>query len=366
MTIIPFSGSYAPQDVQFLLKVIDVPVLDVSEKERRIQQQTAHYSEVLSKEHPPSAQYMELYESALAHNGKRMAQDVMMLASHLDQLHPSEAPIVLVSLARAGTPVGVLLKRTLERFFNRTTAHYSISIIRDRGIDEVALGYILARHKDTELAFIDGWTGKGVITEELDRAVTRFNVEHSTAIDSALYVLTDLAGVAGYAASFEDYLIPSSILNASVSGLVSRTVLNSAYIGPTDFHGCLYYKEFEAIDMSRRFVDVIFSEIASLPKLAPYVRGCREAERIATNVANTAFINGLLKRTGLTNRNYVKPGVGEATRVLLRRVPDYLYLQNMTAPETLHLAVLAKEKNVPIIVDPGLLYKATAFIKIVD
>lgn len=359
----PFSGSYAADDVEFLLKVIDVPALDITEKERRIQQQTAHYSEVISKEAPPSAQYMELYRSALVENGPRMAQDVLALAAHLTFIHSAGGPIVLVSLARAGTPIGVLLKRTLSEVFNREVYHYSVSIIRDRGIDESAMGYILARHADTAIAFIDGWTGKGVITQELVENITRLNAKLSLRIDPALYVLSDLAGVAGYAPSFEDYLIPSSILNATVSGLVSRTILNAEFIGPDDFHGCLYYAQFEDIDLSRDFVDAIFELILNTPVPA---KTPSDEGKVAANEVNSAFVAAMLERTGLSNRNYVKPGVGEATRVLLRRVPDCLYVQDVMAPETRHLVALAREKSVPVIVDAAMPYKATAIIKIID
>lgn len=367
MTATLFSGSYSLNDVQFLLKVIDVPALDISEKERRIQQQTAHYSEVISKENPPSAEYLALYHNALATNGGRMARDVLALAGHLDQTHAEGAPIALVSLARAGTPVGVLLKRTLVQFFNREVAHYSVSIIRDRGIDKNALAYIVARHASTELAFIDGWTGKGVITQELEKSIGEFNAEHRLNIDPALYVLADLAGVAGYAASFDDYLIPSSILNAPVSGLISRTILNEKYIGPADFHGCLYYAEFEPVDMSVQFVDAIFGEVSRIYTEGEPGHGTfSPSAKLEANSVNTRFILEMLARTGLSNRNYVKPGVGEATRVLLRRVPDCLYLQDRFAPETLHLVALAEEKSVPVILDATLPYKATAIIKIVD
>ena len=50
---------------------------------------------------------------------------------------------VLVSLARAGTPVGVVLQHILSRHYQQPIAHFSISIIRDRGIDTNALEYIL-------------------------------------------------------------------------------------------------------------------------------------------------------------------------------------------------------------------------------
>jgi hypothetical protein len=45
------------------------------------------------------------------------------------------------------------------------------------------------------------------------------------------------------AASAEDYLIPSSILNATLSGLISRSVLNADYIYAQDFHGCVFYQQ---------------------------------------------------------------------------------------------------------------------------
>jgi len=359
----PFSGSYAPNDVQFLLKVIDVPALSVTEKERRIQQETAHYSELISREARPSAMYTQLYQSALAQNGRRMAADVMALAYHLNTVRGEGSPIVLVSLARAGTPVGVLLKRTLEQCFGRNVFHYSVSIIRDRGLDRNAMNYILARHRDTEVAFIDGWTGKGVITKELAKSIGELNAEHRLQVDPSLFVLSDLAGVAGYAPSFEDYLIPSSVLNSTVSGLVSRTILNKDYIGATDFHGCLFYQEFSEIDVSQSFVETIFQQILGL---SDEVNVASAEGRQYANGVNRAFIAEMLKRTGLANANFIKPGVGESTRVLLRRVPDCLYVQDPAAGETHHLVALAEEKSVPIVVDKAMPYKATAIIKIMD
>ncbi|MFP3472223.1 tellurite-like stress resistance cysteine protease StiP, partial [Micrococcus sp. SIMBA_144] len=65
---------------------------------------------------------------------------------------------VLVSLARAGTPIGVLIKRYLFYKYDQSFPHYSISIIRDRGIDEEALRYILNEHPGSSISFIDGWT----------------------------------------------------------------------------------------------------------------------------------------------------------------------------------------------------------------
>ena len=105
--------------------------------------------------------------------------------------------------------------------------HYSLSILRDKGLDSAALAYVLAQGAAPEsIVFVDGWTGKGVIARELASSVNAFNAQRGTAIDAGLYALVDLAGVSLGAASTADYLLPSSILNATVSGLVSRSLLS--------------------------------------------------------------------------------------------------------------------------------------------
>ena len=66
---------------------------------------------------------------------------------------------------------------------------------------------------------------------------------------------------------------------------------------------------------------------------------------------------------GITDVNLVKPGIGEATRVLLRRVPRLLMLRDPAAPDVAHLKVLAAEKSVPLVVDASLPYQAVSLIK---
>ena len=51
------------------------------------------------------------------------------------------------------------------------SAHYGISIVRDRGIDPVALSMIESRHGTNGIVFVDGWTGKGAIAAELKKAI---------------------------------------------------------------------------------------------------------------------------------------------------------------------------------------------------
>ena len=365
-----FSGSYQPDEVTFLLKEIDLEPTSLPERERRIQAGLAHYSEMIGRESAPSAEYLEVFHEAMAHNGSIMARHVAALASIIAA--GRKGCLTLVSLARAGVPIGVLLTHTLRRYFKREVKHYSVSIIRDRGIDENALTHILKEQgrPDSSIVFVDGWTGKGVITRELIRTVAGYNQTHGTSIPPDLHVLTDLCGLAGSAPSSEDFLVPSSILNSIVSGLISRTILNRDYIGPDDFHGCVYYRELAGHDLSRWFVDQIMDEIERLNEVSPVTAAPaapldqKRRERLWAD--NENFLKRIRQSHGLRDSNFIKPGIGEATRVMLRRVPDVLILKNPDEADVRHLRVLAAERKVPVIADPALPYRAAALIKTVS
>ena len=359
-----FSGSYLNSDVQFLLKPIEIENTPIKEKEGLIQSGKKHYSEMITRELLPSEEYVSLFEQVFAQNHQRMAVDLFKLAAKINQ--HKKAKIVLCSLARAGTPVGVLLKRILQKYFNRDCVHYSISIIRDRGIDANALRYILAKHPSQEsIAFIDGWTGKGVITGELHKSIAEFNQQYKTKLNSDLYVLNDIAGVAGFTVSFEDYLIPSSLLNATISGLISRSILNSDYIGKDDFHGCLYYSQFKSHDLSQWFVDEMMQMVETLfhNQNQTLMVLDNEMNKQQAQQKSVDFINQVKQAYQINNVNLIKPGIGEATRVLLRRLPNLVILKNLTAPQTRHLVMLAHEKQIPVIENPTMPYQATAIIE---
>ena len=356
-----FSGSYRAGDVSFLLKPLSLQgFTDIHDKEYLIQSGQRHYSEMLSPETLPSARYLSVFRAACDANLARMAADCLALAALIAERR--SGPVTLVSLARAGTPVGVVLNRLLPAVFNRASSHYSISIIRDRGIDQVALAHILAHgHAPESIVFIDGWTGKGVISRELASAVAAFNQRHGTAIDGGLYVLSDLAGTAACAASCDDYLIPSSILNATVSGLISRSILNQA-IGPGDFHGCVYYHQFDAHDQSQAFADGVTAQaLAQYGATGKPAAAPSDKENAAA--VSRAYMMAASHQHGISDANMIKPGIGEATRVLLRRTPRLLIVRDAGAPEVAHLALLAQEKNVPMAIDRALPYHAVSLIR---
>lgn len=361
-----FSGSYAPEDVTFLLKPITMPTVDVAEKERLIQSGARHYSEMLSPEAAPSHAYMAIYAQALTANARRLAGHINALADAiLAQAEPhrtgavppapvgTHPPTAIVSLARAGTPIGILLTRALRRQ-GLPTAHYAVSIIRDRGIDRVALDHILARHAPSRIFFVDGWTGKGAIAAELrgPRGAT------AAGIVPYLAVIADPAGRADLAATFDDYLIPSGILNGIVSGLVSRSVLNPQ-IGPSDFHGTVRLDHLAARDLSRQFVD----HVDALAKATPATSDWSANRSRGQAQACDALVARIAAETRITDTNRIKPGIAEATRAVLRRVPHRLLLSDPGRPDLVHLVHLAGERGVPIHpLPPGSPYHAVAII----
>jgi hypothetical protein len=352
----PISGSYAAEDCLFLLKPIRPPSVAVAEKERLLQSGQKHYSEMITYEHLPSVRYRDLFIEQTRRYKTRLAQDVLNLANAIRCSRP--APITLVSLARAGTPIGALLQRALTRHLKTDSRHFSISIIRDRGIDERALTYLLhvAQRPATGLVFVDGWTAKGVIARQLKTSIAAWNRRRTEVLTDALYVISDLSGTADVAASFDDYVIPSGILGATVSGLVSRSILNEQ-IGINDFHGCVVYEQLRSMDDSRWFLSMISRE---MPKLVPKPLGTQaRAER---RVETAAYLTKLQQAHAITHINHIKPGILEASRVMLRRMPGLLLLRDPHCPDVAHLQLLAAEKKVPIRIDPAMPFRATALI----
>jgi hypothetical protein len=146
----------------------------------------------------------------------------------------------------------------------------------------------------------------------------------------------------------DDFLIPSACLNSTVSGLVSRTVLNLDVLRPGQFHGAKFYRELAPADVSARFLDAV---TARFPDVAAEVARdwpvARAADRRPT-WAGWRDVERLCARYGISDINLVKPGVGETTRVLLRRVPWLVLARSGAGPELDHVRLLADRRGVPV------------------
>lgn len=342
-------SSYQAEDVEILLKDITglVQPLENQEREKYIQQ-GVHYSEMLPCEHAPSEAYLRTFYDALERYAPLTAQAVGNLAEKIFQEKGENT--VLVSLARAGTPVGILLKRYLEKRHQIKIRHYTISIIRGKGIDKNAVNYILKYHSPESIQFVDGWTGKGAIQRTLTEAMQEW-----PEIDPLLAVLSDPAHIAGKSGTYEDFLIASSCLNATVSGLISRTFYRKDIISDSDFHGAMYYEEFASVDLTEKFLSEIekYFDFTLLPVSEP--RPEQDAIEETRQIA---------RHFGIADINLVKPSIGEATRVLLRRIPWKILVHSLEDSAHLgHIYQLAREKHVPVEVYPLQCYKACGLIR---
>lgn len=332
-------SSYKTDDVEILLKDISgkVEFLSTPEREKNIQN-GLHYSEMLPIEYKPTKEYMKIYEMAL---DKFADKTAMAVASVSAQIWDDKGEnTVLVSLARAGTSIGVLIKRYIEKYYKCRIKHYTISIIRDKGIDRNAIEYILKRHRPESIQFVDGWTGKGTIKRELEKAMLDYPM-----INPGLAVLSDPANIAEKCGTHDDFLIASSCLNATVSGLLSRTFLRSDIIGKDDFHGSVFYKELIGDDLTYQFIDTIEKRFKNNPQKIDL--------KVNTDETGLSEVKRIAGEFGIKDINLVKPGIGETTRVLLRRLPWKILVHSLDDIDNLgHIYQLAKEKNVDVVEYP--------------
>lgn len=327
--------SYSPEQVEFLLEKFTGHLLSVKEKEAMLQSGNAYYGDILSKEDRPDPYYTKIFDNVLENTKDLVAKYFIALAEKIISKRDVSKEIVLVSLARAGTPVGVVLKEVLTKKYGLQVKHYSVSAIHKYGVDAFALKYILERHAPETLTFLDGWVSQGRITRTLVDTL-----KDKPEIDSALYCISDPSGIQNAVATREDILLPSAILNATVSGLVSRTVNN-----PHGFHFVASYQNQLDLDRSLVFVDEIvkscmnntfdFSDhsVLSFEKQRPLALQqiadfCEEFNTVEANI---------------------KIGLGEVSRSLLRRVPKLVLVNEKFPEQTEHMFWMAKQRDIEIV-----------------
>ncbi|HEY7010765.1 MAG TPA: cysteine protease StiP domain-containing protein, partial [Jatrophihabitantaceae bacterium] len=352
----PSFGSYQPDEVGWLLTDLSDVALEapVEEREEAVQSGGAHYAESLPIEYQPSPEYQALFAAALEESAHRVAYAAGLVTELvLDARGPQ---VVLASLARAGTPIAILMRRWAKLRHNLGLPHYAVSIVRGRGIDAAALRYLAAQHDPSTVQFVDGWTGKGAIVRELRSAIAATDPRFSP----ELAVLADTGSCVRLFGTREDFLIPSACLNSTVSGLVSRTVRNERVITPGRFDGAKFYRELAPSDVSAQFLDAVSARFdAVADAVARDWRALRDSDRTPT-WQGWQDVERLSSAYGIRDVNLVKPGVGETTRVLLRRMPWRVLTRPDAAPD--HVLLLAEQRGVPVDQVPGLGFRCVGLI----
>jgi Phosphoribosyl transferase (PRTase)/PELOTA RNA binding domain len=354
-------SSYQPDEVTFLLTDLSGHALERSLLER--EQAIAggrNYAEMLPIEFAPSQEYLALFDTLLGQFSAEIAGHIGVLTEMVFAARHGRP--VLVSLARAGTPIGILMRRWALFSRNEEIPHYSVSIVRGRGIDTVALDHIVARHDPADIVFVDGWTGKGAIASELADALAGYAAAGGGRLSAELAVIADPGHCSTLFGTRQDILVPSACLNSTVCGLVSRTVLNDQLIGPGMFHGAKVYRELAGADRSACFLDAISCHFAGV---AADVTGrwpaAYAADRSVT-FAGQRTVSRVQAEFGLPSQHLVKPGAGEATRVLLRRLPWQVLVRPDCRDRLAHLLLLAAERGVPVIDYPDMPYSCIGLV----
>jgi len=331
------SPSFKHSDIVLLLSTCTDEPVTVEEKEALVAS-GGHYSEVFVKESPPSTALLKAFNYALYENkgAERLARHTQYLASTLvKDYHANKQDIILISLVRAGVPLAVLLKRYIDRYHpSIPTHHYGISIIRGKGIDNAALESIYNDHRIDNAYFVDGWTGKGSISQELKEALSLSPLP----FPYRLIVDSDPAGTATLSATEEDWLIPFGLIGAPISGLFSRTLW-----ADTGYHKAAVFNDLLESDLSGEFLDAV--EGAFIPP-------AEVKADVINNVASTRPVSDIIDQClsdfDLESPHKIKPGIAEATRATHRRTPRLIILKARNQTDTTYIEQTAKEKNIPI------------------
>lgn len=348
-------GSYKEDDCIFLLKNINNLIEEQGNEEREgYMVSGVHYSEMLPIEYNPTKEYIDLFFKSLEENSESIAKYIAYVSELI--LKERGDDVILVSLARAGTPIGVLIKRYLKTKHNINAPHYSVSIIRGKGLDENAICYIVNHHQSDNIQFVDGWTGKGAVNNELLKSVEKFNKKYNTNISSELAVLADPSHSVSMCGTREDFLIPSACLNSTISGLMSRTVERTDIISEFDFHGAKYYDHLQESDLSNLYLE----EICKHFNIEYCFKTIEKDEVLNLGIKEVEKIKSIF---GIKDINKIKPGIGETTRVLLRRVPWKILIDDFNNPKLKHILLLAKDRNVPVEEFKGMTYSCIGLIK---
>jgi hypothetical protein len=125
-------------------------------------------------------------------------------------------------------------------------------------------------------------------------------------------------------------------------------VLRADLVGPYDYHGGKCYRELADSDVSGLFLDTVaarFDEVRA--DVAGDVTALLAFDRSPT-WAGWRAVERISEEYGIGDVNLVKPGVGETTRVMLRRVPWKVLARRGAGSDLDHVRLLAQQRGVPV------------------
>lgn len=239
-------------------------------------------------------------------------QLTMRLASQFD---PSE--VLFVSILRAGVPI----TDWLQRFWPGSKAAIT-SLFVGAGIDQVALNDIRSMYPDRKPIFVDGWTGKGGVSRELQSLGA-----------GPLAVLIDPWGVADFSGTRADLLCASAM-----------------FTGPTT----LGFSRSFIVDHDRPFQAYRFSSELMTQAL---ITAWQDIGTCAASGFDPSLVESQPCNTSsIQHETPMRVHSNEVCRALINSNPDQLYFRGSHRSATSEyglLVELAEQQAVPCLFDQG-------------
>lgn len=197
------------------------------------------------------------------------------LAAAILERHPDPNRLAFAAILRAGVPIAEWLQELLPG-----SVSAAISLFVGIGVDRVGLTEFQNRHPERTLIFVDGWTGKGGVADELKRLGL-----------GPLAVLIDPWGRADFTGIETDLFCPSACFTGPATLGFSRTFFTeatepfSAYRFPESF-------------LRRELIEAWKTRGPSAPTSAPVRAGRFSATtslRVHSNEVCRALINAAPK-----------------------------------------------------------------------
>ena len=108
------------------------------------------------------------------------------------------------------------------------------------------------------------------------------------------------------------------------------------------------YEKFKNDDLTAFYLDGVTELFEDVQAQAQRMLDALLREDRTPTFRGMSAVREIAAVFGVDDINRVKPSIGETTRVLLRRVPDRILLQDTESAQVAHILQLAKEKNVPV------------------
>lgn len=352
-------STFKSEDVTLLLNIsTDHTFITKDEKEGRIAA-GEHYSSFLLSEDAPSREQLAEFNRLMGSYSYRISLGKWIngLADAIFEQSKDKTNIVLASLIRAGLPLGVLIKRSLELRYKIKVHHYALSIIRNFGLDELAFNHMIKEHSaECDLFFVDGWTGKGTIFNQLRESWRQLGLPLGMK-PFRLVVLNDINHISDIYSTDTDEIIPFGILNSVISGLLSRSVISDE----GKYHTCAIYQNLQEYDVTNYFLDQItevLDKFDSIPaKVNSYLK--QQCDR------RTNFVIDHVSETyGVQDELKIKPTISECTRALLRRKPRLVICSGSSTSIYNFMKSLSDPLGIEIEIDSNILpYQAIAILR---